>query len=86
MSESVVTPQVTAQTDATNSHDLLTAKECATILRCSEDTAIRYLSDLPGVIVFGSPREDVRKHKRRYRIIRVPRVVLHKFIKEHRVQ
>jgi len=42
---------------------------------------------LPGVIDLGSPELVGRKtgRKRRYRIIRIPGVVLDKFLQEHRI-
>jgi hypothetical protein len=61
--------------------EILTIREVAAYLKVSEDSALRWFGDLPGVIDLGSP-EDVRAHKRRYRVLRVPRPVLEKFVRE----
>jgi len=66
-----VSTVLTSQTDATKSHAFLTVSEVADMLRISPDTVIRYFGDRPGVLDLGSP-EDVRKAKRRYRILRIP--------------
>lgn len=85
MSAQVLTPQ----RDATNSRpfvtQLYTVTEVSEILRISPDTVIRYFGDLPGVIDLGSA-EDVRRRKRRYRILRIPRSTLEKFLNENRIQ
>jgi hypothetical protein len=75
----------TPQSNATNLPDLLTVSEIATILHVSDDTAIRYFANFPGVINLGSP-EDVKRHKRQYRALRVPRAVLDKFLHDNRVR
>lgn len=74
--------QVTPQSNVTNSPDLLTVAETAKILRVSEDTVIRWFANRDDVHIFGS-REDVRRRKRQYRILRIPRATLHKFLIEH---
>ena len=67
--------------------ELHTPAEVAARLKVSEDTVIRRFGDLPGVIDLGSPELVGRKtgRKRRYRIIRIPGVVLDKFLQEHRI-
>jgi hypothetical protein len=67
--------------------ELHTPAEVAALLKVSEDTVIRRFGDLPGVIDLGSPELVGRKtgRKRRYRIIRIPRAVLDRFIVEHRI-
>jgi hypothetical protein len=67
--------------------ELHTPAEVAALLKVSEDTVIRRFGDLPGVIDLGSPELVGRKtgRKRRYRIIRIPRAVLDRFIIEHRI-
>ncbi len=67
------------------STQLLTVTEVSQLLRISPDTVIRYFSDRPGVVDLGNP-EDVRRRKRRYRILRIPRVELEKFLNENRIQ
>lgn len=64
---------------------LYTVSEVAEILRVSSDTVIRWFANRPGVIDLGSP-EDVRRRKRAYKILRIPRSVYEKFLSENRVQ
>jgi hypothetical protein len=61
--------------------EMYTATEVAEMLKISRDTVIRWFRGRPGVIDLGSP-EDVRKRKRRYAILRIPRVELERFLKE----
>jgi hypothetical protein len=64
--------------------ELLTVGETAQLLKCSEDSVIRWLGDYPGVLDLGTP-ELVRRHKRRKRCLRIPRAVLDRFLLEHRI-
>jgi hypothetical protein len=61
----------------------LTPSEVAKILKISTDGVLRKFSDRPGVLDLGS--EETR-FKRRYRVLRIPREVLEKFIIENRIQ
>jgi len=57
--------------------DLLTIKDVAALLNCSEETATRRFKDAKGVIdlASGSP-----SRRRRYRVLRVPRSVVEKYV------
>lgn len=57
--------------------DLLTINEVATVLRCSPDSATKRMTGVPGVIDLGTAET---RTKRRYRVLRVPRAVLEKFL------
>jgi hypothetical protein len=63
--------------------ELLTPSEVAAILKVSEDTVVRRFANIGGVIDLGS--QETRR-KRRYRILRIPRTVLEKFMLENRIQ
>ncbi|HZW93565.1 MAG TPA: hypothetical protein VFF64_11500 [Candidatus Eremiobacteraceae bacterium] len=49
--------------------ELLTAKDVAQVLKCSEDKVIRVFARMDGVIDLGRPGNLSR---RRYRILRIP--------------
>lgn len=59
-----------------------TAGEVAAILKISTDSVIRKFSYVPGVIDLGSPEKG---KKRQYRVLRIPREALERFIIENRV-
>jgi hypothetical protein len=61
--------------------ELLTLGEVAAILKCSPDTVTRKFAKLPGVVDVGSP-ENLKKHKRRYRVFRIPKSLLEKYLSE----
>lgn len=61
--------------------ELLTVSEVAGVLKVSQDTVLRRFEGQAGVVDLGSG-ESVRKRKRSYRVIRIPRTVLDKFISE----
>ena len=61
--------------------EFYTLVEVATILKCSPDTVARKFAKLPGVVDMGTP-ENLKKHKRRYRVFRIPRAVLEKYLTE----
>ncbi len=65
----------------------MTVGEVAGVLKLSEDFVLQRFGGLPGVIDLGSPELVGRKtgRKRRYRVLRIPRAVLEKFLMEHRV-
>jgi len=62
--------------------DLLTVREVAAVLRLSPDAVYKRFASLPGVIDLGS--QETRR-KRGYKILRVPRSVLNRFLLENRV-
>ena len=68
--------------------ELLTIREISEALKVSEDFVLRRFGDLPGVIDLGSPELVGRRtgRKRRYRVLRVPRPVLEKFLLDNRIQ
>jgi hypothetical protein len=57
--------------------ELFTVAEVAAFLRVSDDTVIRRFGKVKGVIDLGSP-ETLRK--RRYRVLRIPRTVVEKYV------
>src|SRR6266566_4834232 len=61
--------------------ELLTLVEVAAILKCSPDTVARKFAKLPGVIDVGTP-EDLKRHKRRYRVFRIPKATLEKYLSQ----
>jgi len=56
---------------------LLTVKEVANILRVSDDTVVRLFARVEGVIDLGSPET---RRKRRYRVLRIPKTVVERFL------
>jgi hypothetical protein len=68
---------------AADSYDeYLTPQEVADILKISRDTVIRKFKSRPGVLDFGSSES---RFKRRYRVFRIPRQTLERFIIETRI-
>ena len=63
--------------------EFLTPYEVAAILKVSTDTVIRRFQRYPGVIDLGS---NESRFKRRYRVLRIPRETLNRFIMESRVR
>lgn len=61
--------------------EYLTSNEVADTLKISSETVIRRFEKIPGVIDLGSSEG---RFKRRYRILRIPREVLNKFVLENR--
>ncbi len=59
--------------------EYLTVAECATILKVSTDSIIRKFETRSGVLDLGSGEG---RFKRRYRVLRIPREVLEKFVAE----
>jgi hypothetical protein len=57
--------------------ELLTLAEVARVLRVSSDTVARRFAKIKGVIDIGSPETPKR---RRYRVLRIPKTVLQKFL------
>lgn len=60
----------------------LSVNEVAKITGLSRWSVIRRFENLPGVIDHGSPET---RHKRRYRVLRIPRSVLRQYLHQHRV-
>ena len=58
--------------------DFLTVAETARLLRVSGDTVIRRFASEPGVLVDGN-KETVRG-RRKYRILRIPKSVVTRYI------
>jgi Helix-turn-helix domain len=61
--------------------EFLTPADVAQILKVHVKTIIRRFEDFPGVVDLGT--EETR-YKRRYRVLRIPKEALEKFILEHR--
>ena len=57
--------------------EFLTPGEVAKILKVSPTAVIRQFADLPGVVDLGTKE---RMHKRRKRLLRIPRSVLNMYI------
>jgi hypothetical protein len=62
--------------------EYLTPAEVAEILKVSLNTVIRRFENIAGVIDLGA---EEKMHKRRYRMLRIPRSVLNRFIAENHV-
>jgi hypothetical protein len=57
--------------------ELLTVRDVAAVLQCSEDAVVSRFAKMPGVIDLG--RAETRT-RRQYRVLRIPRAVLEKFL------
>jgi hypothetical protein len=57
--------------------ELLTVRDVAAVMKCSEDAVVRRFAKLPGVIDLG--RAETR-NRRRYRVLRIPKAVLEKYL------
>ena len=62
--------------------EYLTPQEVAGILRASVDTVVRQFEDAEGVIDLGSAE---KLHRRRKRMLRIPRAAVERFIREKQV-
>ena len=62
-----------------------TPAEVAQILKISTDSVLRKFARVNGVIDVGT-EENLRKHTRRRRMLRIPHDVLQRFIQSSRVQ
>jgi hypothetical protein len=62
--------------------ELLTVREVSEILRISPDSVTRRFQDFPGVIDLGHKET---RFGRRYRVLRIPRPVLLRFLHTNRV-
>ena len=57
--------------------ELLTVRDVATVLQCSEDKVIRLFARVDGVIDLGRP-ENI--NRRRYRVLRIPKAVVERYL------
>jgi len=57
--------------------ELLTVRDVAGIMKCSEDAVTKIFGKMPGVIDLG--RAETR-HKRQYRILRIPKAVVEGYL------
>jgi hypothetical protein len=57
--------------------ELLTVRDVAQVLQCSEDAVIRRFAKLDGVIDLGRP-ENI--NRRRYRVLRIPKDVVERYL------
>src|SRR5271163_3881707 len=57
--------------------DLLTVRDVAGVLKCSEDKVIRVFARMDGVIDLGRP-ENI--NRRRYRVLRIPKAVVERYL------
>jgi DNA-binding LacI/PurR family transcriptional regulator len=62
--------------------EFFTLDEIAKLLKVSRETVSRHFENEPGVIDLGSPE---CRHKRRYRVLRIPATVLNRFLHAKRV-
>lgn len=56
--------------------DLLTVRDVADVLQCSEDVVIRRFAKMDGVIDLGKSTVGVR----RYRVLRIPKAVVERYL------
>jgi hypothetical protein len=56
--------------------DLLTVRDVAEVLQCSQDAVIRRFAKMDGVIDLGKSSLGVR----RYRVLRIPKVVVERYL------
>jgi hypothetical protein len=57
--------------------ELLTVKDVAGILKCSEDAVVKRFAKVPGVLDLG---QGETRNRRRYRVLRIPKSVLEKHL------
>jgi hypothetical protein len=57
--------------------ELLTVKDVAGILKCSEDAVVKRFAKLQGVLDLG---QGETRNRRRYRVLRIPKTVLEKYL------
>jgi hypothetical protein len=62
--------------------EYLTAAEVAAILKVSRDSIIRWFEKRPGVLSIGN---DETRFRRKYKVLRIPRETLERFIIENSV-
>jgi hypothetical protein len=64
------------------SQEYFTVQEIAGILKVSTYSVIRYFANRPEVLDLGAPET---RFKRRYRVLRIPREVLERFVVERTI-
>src|SRR5450631_596018 len=57
--------------------ELLTVRDIASVLKCSEDAVARRFAKVEGVIDLGRPET---RNRRRYRVLRIPKAVVEKYL------
>jgi antitoxin component of MazEF toxin-antitoxin module len=57
--------------------ELLTVRDVASVLKCSEDAVVKRFARLPGVIDLGKPET---RSRRRYRVLRIPKTVVEQYL------
>ena len=57
--------------------ELLTVRDVATVLKCSEDAVVKRFAKLPGVIDLGKAET---RSRRRYRVLRIPKTVVEQYL------
>lgn len=62
------------------SSEFLTVRQVGEILQVSDETVLRRFGELPGVLDLGS---EEKMHKRRYRVLRISKATLQRFIQEN---
>jgi hypothetical protein len=67
----------------TDAAEYLTPGEVAEILHVHKKTVMRRFANYPGVVDLAAPTPKRETHRR---LMRIPRVVLTKFLYEHRVR
>jgi hypothetical protein len=57
--------------------ELLTVRDVAAVLKCSDDAVVKRFAKLPGVIDLGKAET---KNRRQYRVLRIPKAVVEKYL------
>jgi hypothetical protein len=57
--------------------ELLTVKDVAGILKCSEDAVVKRFAKVEGMLDLG---QGETRNRRRYRVLRIPKTVLEKYL------
>jgi hypothetical protein len=60
--------------------EFLTVRQVSELLQVSDETVLRRFGELPGVLDLGS---EEKMHKRRYRVLRIPKATLERFIQQN---
>lgn len=63
--------------------ELLTPAEVAAVLKVSTDTVMRKFGKMPGILDMGTP---AGMNKQRYRVIRIPRAVLERYMAQNTIK
>jgi hypothetical protein len=57
--------------------ELLTVRDVATVLKCSDDAVVKRFAKMAGVIDLGKPET---RSRRRYRVLRIPKGVVEQYL------